>query len=145
MSDEGKTTIRPDTSTYVKSGQSLHCGDEVAQALDGATLDEVYAVAKEMGIDKDYSGHNAGQQRMFLGNAIRGAISKGRKAAAKAIAAAKDQEERQKLEGAPDPLEIFTGLATVKAIAKSVAARKAAEEKAKKEADAKRAKAAEAA
>ncbi len=79
MSDENKTTIRPDTSKY-QAGRSstgsktMNNGDEVAQALDGLTLDEVKEVAEAMGVENvdKYDHLNIGQRRMSLGNRIRG-------------------------------------------------------------------------
>jgi hypothetical protein len=76
--------IRPDLTNYQKaksaSGASTKiCGDEVSVALVGATLDETYGfVAKVTGVGEDvlrdkYGHANVGQQRMFLGNLIRGA------------------------------------------------------------------------
>ncbi|MNO50330.1 hypothetical protein D3C76_407020 [compost metagenome] len=78
--------IRPDLTNYqtAKSatGSSTKiCGDAVSIALVGATLDETYAfVADVVGITEDvlrdkYSASNVGQQRMFLGNLIRGGMA----------------------------------------------------------------------
>lgn len=78
--------IRPKTGEYQKSRTSSGnvskiCGDLVANALAGATLDEVYALTSTVvGVEEPelrgkYAAHNLGQQRMFLGNRIRGAVT----------------------------------------------------------------------
>lgn len=80
------TRIRPDVSAYqtvkTPNGSSTKiCGDKVSLALVGATLDEAYAfVSAVVGIPEQelrakYGERNLGQQRMFLGNLIRGAES----------------------------------------------------------------------
>lgn len=80
------TKIRPDLGKYQTaksaSGSSTKiCGDEVSKALLGATLDEAYKfVAKvvdvpETDLRTKYGSRNLGQQRMFLGNLIRGAFA----------------------------------------------------------------------
>ena|SRR5690554_7369037 len=84
----GGTTvrIRPDLTNYhtakSASGSSTKiCGDEVSLALVGATLDEAYDfVSKVVGVAEadlrgKYGDKNPGQQRMFLGNLIRGAYN----------------------------------------------------------------------
>ena len=81
-----KTQIRPklDGYTTAKSASgasSKICGDDVSQALVGATLDEAYGfVSKvvslpEADLRAKYGVRNLGQQRMFLGNLIRGAFA----------------------------------------------------------------------
>lgn len=78
------TRIRPDVGSYqtvkTPNGSSTKiCGDEVSLALVGATLDEAYSfVSKVVSIPEadlraKYGDKNLGQQRMFLGNLIRGA------------------------------------------------------------------------
>lgn len=78
------TRIRPNVSAYqtakTPGGSSTKiCGDEVSLALLGATLDEAYSfVSKVVAIPEEelrakYGDKNLGQQRMFLGNLIRGA------------------------------------------------------------------------
>lgn len=78
-------TIRPDLTGYqtVKSASGSGtkiCGDAVSLALAGATLDEAYEFVsgvvgtKETELRAKYSERNPGQQRMFLGNLIRGAL-----------------------------------------------------------------------
>lgn len=61
----------------------LNNGDLVAQALDGLTLDQVYAVAaaylqgtSEGELREKYSSNNPGQQRMHCGNRLRAAAKK---------------------------------------------------------------------
>lgn len=91
--------IRPDTTGYQTaksaSGSSTKiCGDEVSLALVGATLGETYSfVAGVVGISVEdlqakYGARNPGQQRMFLGNLIRGAF------------AGKDQEKAARVRAA---------------------------------------------
>lgn len=81
-----KTQIRPklDGYTTAKSASgasSKICGDDVSKALVGATLDEAYGfVSKvvsqpETDLRAKYGVRNLGQQRMFLGNLIRGAFA----------------------------------------------------------------------
>jgi hypothetical protein len=87
MTEDTKTSVAPDVSKYQKvksasGGASLNNGDEVAQALTGATLDEVYRLAsKALGetqkaLKEKYEHLNEGMQRMNLGNRIRGAVAK---------------------------------------------------------------------
>lgn len=58
-------------------GGKLDNGDEVATALRGKTLDEVYAIAaNRLGVDEKrlratYESNNPGRQRMTLGNLMR--------------------------------------------------------------------------
>jgi hypothetical protein len=81
--------IRPDISNYVvertaSGGKAHNNGDEVAQALSGCTTDEVaevlVAIDPELGTARDiigrYSHLNRGQQRMAIGNRIRGVVKK---------------------------------------------------------------------
>lgn len=139
-----KTSIRPDLTGYTnaKSASGANtkiCGDEVSLALVGATLDETYGfVAKvietpEADLRAKYSARNLGQQRMFLGNLIRGAF------------AGKDQERAAKVRANLSAnLSAFrtvvdsrvAGEAQAKADEK--AAKKAASDKVKAEAKAKR-------
>lgn len=80
------TRINPDLANYQTarsaSGSTTKiCGDEVSVALVGATLDEAYGfVSKVIGTPEadlraKYGDKNPGQQRMFLGNLIRGACA----------------------------------------------------------------------
>lgn len=81
-----KTSIRPNVANYTTaksaSGSTTKiCGDDVSKALLGATLDESYGfVSKVVSIPETelrakYGSRNLGQQRMFLGNLIRGAFA----------------------------------------------------------------------
>jgi len=84
--EENKVSIEI-RDNYVKdkaaSGRrTFHCGDEVATALKGLTLNEVYRVAASF-LDVDegelrskYQHLNIGMQRMNLGNKIRAVIRK---------------------------------------------------------------------
>ncbi len=86
VSAEGtKTVIRPNLEEYVTAraasgAKSQHNGDPVASALEGATLEEVTGLAVEIVGDADlatkYNHLNLGQQRMNLGNRIRGVVNK---------------------------------------------------------------------
>lgn len=78
--------IRPNLEGYqtVKSASGAStkiCGDQVSLALAGATLDESYdfvatvTEVKEEDLRAKYGARNVGQQRMFLGNLIRGAFA----------------------------------------------------------------------
>jgi len=78
--------IRPDLTNYqtaksASGSTTKHSGDAVAVALVGATLDETYGfVSGVVGIGEDvlrakYGNANVGQQRMFLGNLIRGGMA----------------------------------------------------------------------
>lgn len=79
--------IKPDLSKYVTgtsaSGKKTkNCGDPVAAAVDGFTLEEIRAVASKMTDvpQKDYEAKyahlNPGMQIMNLRNRIRGAVNK---------------------------------------------------------------------
>jgi len=84
---ENKTVIEIPTEKYTKAkaasgAVSRHTGDLVARGLAGLTLDETFELACEV-LDADpseleakYEHLNAGQQRMNLGNRIRGAVNK---------------------------------------------------------------------
>lgn len=85
--DEDKTTIRPNTENYTagrssSGAKTQHNGDAVATALDGATVDEaVKLVAEACGGTQSewrekYAHLNVGQQRMNLGNRLRGVMNK---------------------------------------------------------------------
>jgi len=95
--DASGTKIRPNMENYQTtksaSGSSTKiCGDAVSVALIGATLDETYGfVAAVVGTPESdlrakYGDKNHGQQRMFLGNLIRGA------------SASKDAEKKARVE-----------------------------------------------
>ncbi len=79
--------IKPKLENYVSgvsgSGKrTKNCGDDIAAALDGFTLEEVQKVASKMRdipvkeLAAKYEHLNVGQQRMNLGNLIRGAVAK---------------------------------------------------------------------
>jgi hypothetical protein len=91
--------IRPNTDNYqtaksASGSTTKHSGDAVAVALVGATLEETYGfVSKIVGVAEDvlrekYGNANVGQQRMFLGNLIRGGM------------ATKDAEKAARIESA---------------------------------------------
>ena len=82
-----KTVISPKLDEYVKvrssSGKmTMASKDAIAAALAGATLEEVYEAAARLKLGTEdelrakYSHLNPGQQRMNLGNRIRGAVRK---------------------------------------------------------------------
>lgn len=92
-----KTRIAANTEKYQKSksasgSMSLNNGDRVAAAMLGLTLGEAVSLASDVtGVTADdliakYQHLNVGQQRMNLGNRIRGALNK----LDKAFDAAKD-------------------------------------------------------
>lgn len=131
------TKIRPNMENYqtAKSagGSSTKiCGDEVSLALLGATLDEAYGFVAtvtntaEAVLREKYGAKNPGQQRMFLGNLIRGASQ------------SKDAEKKARVEAAfkqalPGFRESIDGRLAVAA----KAAQEAKEAKAKAKEDAK--------
>lgn len=89
-----KTVIRANTENYQRAkaasgAMSQHNGDSVAVALAGLPLESVALIAAKMTSDDNiaerYAHLNIGQQRMNLGNRIRGAVSKVNKAKEKAI------------------------------------------------------------
>lgn len=85
--EESKPLIDLSDKNYTKTksangSKSKHNNDIVAQALNGLSLETVYDIAQEMteihvtDLLTKYEHLNAGQQRMSLGNRIRGAITK---------------------------------------------------------------------
>lgn len=85
--EDGKTVIRPDISNYTKSKsasgkKSMHNGDPVAVMLDQATLEETTKIAAavcevtQKELTEKYAHLNIGQQRMNMGNRIRGVVNK---------------------------------------------------------------------
>lgn len=75
-----------DLTKYIKvktasGGTSYHNGDEVAERLQGKSLEEVYSiVAKALKIEEKelhnkYKNLNVGMQRMALGNRLRGVVN----------------------------------------------------------------------
>ena len=124
--------IRPNTDNYqtaksASGSTTKHSGDAVAVALVGATLDETYGfVAKVVGVAEDvlrekYGNANVGQQRMFLGNLIRGGM------------ATKDAEKAARIESAF--AENVTEFRVAIDARQEETARKDAEEKARKDAE----------
>lgn len=101
-----KTRIELPVEKYQKAktasgGVSLHNGDRVAAALAGLTLEEVQKLAAEVistektpvtveDLVAKYAHLNPGQQRMNLGNRIRGALAKLDKAYDAAVAKGED-------------------------------------------------------
>lgn len=88
---EKEVRIRPDLEKYVKgvsgSGKrTMNCGDQVAKALEGFTLEEVRAVASKMlevtqkDLTAKYEHLNPGMQIMNLRNRIRGEVNRRDKA-----------------------------------------------------------------
>ena len=88
----GKTVIRPDTTDYKRAksasgAMSQHNGDTVATRLAGFSVEQVAEAVAIMvpgtsseGLMEKYAHLNVGQQRMALGNRLRGAINKANKA-----------------------------------------------------------------
>jgi len=79
--------IKPDLEKYVNgvsgSGKKTkNCGDEIATALDGFTVEEIRAVASKLtdtsqkDLEAKYAHLNVGMQIMNLRNRIRGAVNK---------------------------------------------------------------------
>ena len=79
--------IKPDLTKYHKgvsgSGKkTMNCGDEIAAALDGFTVEEIRSVASKMtdvsqkDLEAKYEHLNVGMQIMNLRNRIRGAVNK---------------------------------------------------------------------
>lgn len=102
MSEVEKTRIEIPTDKYVKAKSasgavSRHNGDVVASALEGLTIDEVFSLAAEVTEQEEsmlrekYSHLNVGQQRMNLGNRIRGVVGKMNRACEKALDAGEEQ------------------------------------------------------
>jgi hypothetical protein len=85
--EEKEVRIKPDLEKYVNgvsgSGKKTkNCGDEIAAALDGFTVEEIRAVASKMtdvtqkDLEAKYEHLNVGMQIMNLRNRIRGAVNK---------------------------------------------------------------------
>lgn len=89
-----KTRISPKTEGMVKTkGGSFHKDDFVGSVLAGLNIEQVKAVATELGIDADKYDHlNVGQQRMNIGNRMRALTA--HKDGMKEDAAAKIDENR---------------------------------------------------
>ena len=155
ISDD-KVTIRPDTESYTKAraaggGMSQHNGDVIAVGLAGMNVQEVAKVAAVLIPDatddelvQKYSHLNVGQQRMNLGNRVRGAVVKIDKANAATLAKLKEGEDaptlvsgEAKFEAAVKPMRRDID-ARVAAAAKAETEKKAATAKKKEEAAAKK-------
>lgn len=92
MTEQQKTRIAPSTEKYQKAksasgSMSMNNGDRVAVALVGLALAEVYELAAEIvtaeakpvavaDLQAKYAHLNDGQQRMNLGNRIRGTLNR---------------------------------------------------------------------
>lgn len=78
QTEVSKTTIRPNTAAMVKTaGGSFHKDDPVGNLLNGLTIEQVLDLAKAAEIDgSKYSHLNVGQQRMNIGNRLRGLLKK---------------------------------------------------------------------
>lgn len=73
--------ISVDRSKYTKGSKGLRITDTVADALDGLTLEQVYAVGEGFipgvavgELQAKYATNNPGQQRMHVGNRLRKAV-----------------------------------------------------------------------
>ena len=154
-----KTRIEIETNNYVKGkgpsgGTTFHNGDAVATNLAGLSLEAVYSVASQAlstpveDLQAKYGHLNPGQQRMNLGNRLRGLVQKVDKANAKANANLKEGEE-----AGPSGAEMLAYIArpfleaaaaeiNEAAAARQKAAEEKAAEKARKEAEKAEAKAA---
>ncbi len=150
-----KTVIRANTEKYQRAkaasgAMSQHNGDVVASTLAGLPLESVLAIASTMtsvDLSTKYAHLNPGQQRMNLGNRIRGAVAKINKSIEKAEAALAAFHASEAKEGVEAPVvPSVTGEQALTAVAAEyvAAAKAAAELEAKAAADAKAAKEAEA-
>lgn len=80
--------------------RSLSNGDNIAQALNGLTLEQLTKVAKRADVEERFAGWaklNPGMQRMNLGNVLRAQVKAG-DAKAKATVAEAAKMEREKFE-----------------------------------------------
>ena len=91
VENDGKVKIEIAGDKYVDSksangSKTKHNGDPIATALAGQSVDAVYGIAAEMlsadksELEEKYAHLNVGQQRMNLGNRIRGAVNRMTKA-----------------------------------------------------------------
>lgn len=144
MSDnEEKTSISPDLSKYQTSrsasgAKTMHSGDEVARLLEGMTLEEVKDIAVNLigdpGLETKYSHLNAGQQRMNLGNRIRGFVNKVNKEIEKAEAKNSSLGDDEKPVKVPaSPMDKLNKVASKHVKAKEARIKDAEEAKAKAE------------
>lgn len=134
-----KTRIEIETSNYVKGkgpsgGTTFHNGDAVATNLAGLSLEAVYGVASQAlstpveDLQAKYGHLNPGQQRMNLGNRLRGLVQN----VDKANANLKEGEEAgpSGAEMLADIAKPFLEAADAKIKEAEAARQKAAEEKA---------------
>jgi colicin import membrane protein len=79
IADEYRDKYTVDDKVRTASGgKSISCGDQVAQALNGLTVDQLARVAKSAGLDLGKWKHlNPGMQRMNLGNSMRARMENG--------------------------------------------------------------------
>lgn len=101
MSEDKKTPLvninrdRYVTTRTASGGKSLSNGDEIANALQGIAVDDLYVICDKLVPENDYqkkySKLNVGMQRMNLGNRLRGFVTK-RDAENVAIQAAADKD-----------------------------------------------------
>lgn len=152
-----KTIIRANTEKYQRAkaasgAMSQHNDDAVARTLVGLPLESVLAIANKMtstDLSAKYTHLNVGQQRMNLGNRIRGAVSKINKSIAKAedaLAAFEALTDEAKAGKEAPVVPAMTGGEVLAAVAAEyvASAKAAAEQEAAKAAAAKAAKEAEA-
>lgn len=152
-----KTVIRANTEKYQRAkaasgAMSQHNGDVVAQTLAGLPLESVLAIANKMtstDLTGKYAHLNVGQQRMNLGNRIRGAVAKINKSIEKAkdaLAAFEALTDEAKAGKETPVVPTVTGEEALTAVAAEyvAAAKAAAEQEAAEAASAKAAKEAEA-
>ena len=145
MSNEEKTSISPDLTKYqtgrsASGAKTMHSGDEVAQLLEGLTLEEVKDIAINLIGDTDletkYDRLNAGQQRMNLGNRIRGFVNKVNKEIEKAEAKNASLGDDEKPVKVPaSPMDKLNKVASKHVKAKEKRIKDAEEAKAKAEAE----------
>lgn len=152
-----KTVIRANTERYQRAkaasgAMSQHNGDVVAQTLAGLPLESVLAIANTMtstDLTGKYAHLNVGQQRMNLGNRIRGAVAKINKSIEKAkdaLAAFEALADEAKAGKETPVVPTVTGEEVLTTVAAEyvAAAKAAAEQEAAEAASAKAAKEAEA-
>ena len=137
--DEKTPLVNIDRSKYVAgrtaSGtKSLSNGDEVATAIAGIPLDELYTVCDKVCGENDYRTRyaklNPGMQRMNLGNRLRGQVNK--------IDKENEKSDKPGASGIDRLLKITAPLQkAAQKVADGVAAQKAKDKKEKEEASAK--------
>lgn len=100
VSDEYRDKYKVSDVRTPSGAKSISCGDTVAAALNGLSVDQLSKVAKIAGLDfKKWSHLNPGMQRMNLGNSLRARVeSKEHGAVAKkALSEAKGMERTGKV------------------------------------------------